>query len=238
MTRVVPSSMRRVTRYMRSSPAADPELPEVPLLPELALLLPPPPVLPELLARGTASISATVALGALLAAAPCDWLDEAPAMPSAPLAVLPDVPLAPLLPDAPEVAAAPSEVDVLPALPPALPEPMLPIEPELPALLPLPRLLPLPVAPLLPPPSVFIPVPATPLPLSPVVPLPVAPPAVLAELLLVPTVEALLASPPPAPPRMALHPASVTASMPASTTLCCFRFMINSFACYRYSGCT
>jgi hypothetical protein len=82
-----------------------------------------------------------------------------------------------------------------------------------------------------------MPVPAMPAPLSPVVPLPVAPPAVLAELLLAPTVEALLASPAPVL-RMELQPASANASMPASTTLCCFRFMINSFGWYRYSGCT
>ena len=41
-----------------------------------------------------------------------------------------------------------------------------------------------------------------------------------------------------APLRKLLQPASATASKPASTTLCCFRFMINSFGWYRYSGCT
>jgi hypothetical protein len=56
---------------------------------------------------------------------------------------------------------------------------------------------------------------------------------VLDGVLFVPAADALLSV---APLRMLLQPASVTASKPASTTLCCFRFMINSFGWYRCSG--
>jgi len=182
----------------------------VPLaLEPLEPLLPVLPVLPVLLECGTASINATVALGMAVALLPlAGGVGVCACAPVAPAMALP--PLS--LPEVPLVAELPLVplVLLLPALPVAL------------------RLLPLPLAPL----------PAMLLPLS-------APAGLPAALLdgLVPVLPAALsvdvaALLSVAPLRIELQPASAIASMPASTTLCCFEFMINSFGWYRYSGCT
>jgi len=131
-------------------------------------------------------------------------------IPAAPCAC-DDVPMLP----APLVAALPPPCALPLALLPVLPlEPlsMLPLDPLDPLdplpMLPLESLMPL--APL----ASLVPL----VPLEPLLPLPMAPDS----------------SP---PPRMELHPASTSASKLASTTLCCFRFMINSLSCLPCNGC-
>jgi hypothetical protein len=237
-TRVVPSSMRSVTRYI--APADEPVAPAAPLLPIAA------EPAPEVLGRGIASIDMTTAFGAPdIPAAPLGIPAAPPGIPAAPLGI-PAAPCAcdelPMLPAPPLVAALPPLCE-----PPLAPLPMLPLEPLEPLpmlslellepLEPLP-MLPLPIDPLEPLP--MLPLPMLPLPMLPLEPPaslePLEPPEPLEPLLPVP----LPVAPPPdssPPPRMELHPASVSASKPASTTLCCLRFMINSLSCLPCSGC-
>jgi hypothetical protein len=195
-----------------------------------------PPLIspPEVLERGTTSISMTVALGAELAAvapaapeAPCAC-DELSMLPAALLPAMPPVLLSPMpappplpeVPPAPELPELPPEPE-LPELPPAAP-------PEVPWSVPEPDAPELPELPDAPPPQ-------PPEPVVPVAPdeplLPDEPPDEAPDE--PPPVE----SPPPPPPRImelqAVSP-SASASMPAKTTLCCFCFMINSF-CWIFS---
>ena len=204
--------MRSVTRYILSLPAADePVVPLAPLLPTTAEPAPAP------LGRGIASTDTTTAFGV-----PAEIPAASDGIPAAPCAC-DDLPMLP----APLVAALPPPCALPLMLPLALlPEPleplsMLPLDPldPLVPMLPLP-MLPLeslaPLEPLVPlePLASLLPL----VPLEPLLPLPMAPDS----------------SP---PPRMELHPVSASASKPASTTLCCFRFMINSLCCLICSGC-
>ena len=167
---------------------------------------------PAALGRGIASTDTTTAFGvpAEIPAAP----DGIPAAPC----VCDEVPMLPVL----LVGALPPPCESVPWAPPLLlPDPL-----SMPVLDPLDPLDPLPMLPLesVAPPESLVPLePLAPLeslvPLEPMLPLP------------------LPVAPDSSPPRMELHPANTSASMPASTTLCCFRFMINSLSCLPCSGC-
>ena len=239
--------MRSVTRYILSPPAGDePVVPDAPLLPIAAE---PAPAAPW---RGIASTDMTTAFGV-----PAEMPAVPDGIPAAPCAC-DELPL-PLVAALPLLCAAPPPC-VLPLAPlpmlPLAPLPMLPLDPLVPLpMLPMFPLDPLELLPMLPLP--MLPVeslapleplePLVPLePLEPLVPLeslaPLAPleslaPLVpLAPLLPLPLPVAPLPDSSP-PPRMELHPASANASKPASTTLCCLRFMINSLSCLPCNGC-
>ena len=98
MTRVVPSSMTRVMRYMRSDPTELPVAPEVPVEPVV-----PVPAVDVAPVRGTTSMRVTRLLGVAVEAV------ELPAWLVSPvlLAVLPVLPVLPvtlLLPEVPAMA--------------------------------------------------------------------------------------------------------------------------------------
>ena len=119
MTRVLPSSMRKVTRYTLLEPAA--VLPLVPELPTEPLLL--VPLLPVVLLRGTTSIRVTTLLGVPPEVDAVELLE----LVSWPLLAMPLVlPVMPLL----------LELSMLPALAlPMLPAAVLPLVPLVPVLL-------------------------------------------------------------------------------------------------------
>ena len=107
MTRVVPSSMTRVMRYMRSAPT---ELPVEPVLPVPPTVLPVPPA-EVALVRGTTSISVTRLLGVAMEAV--EVLDWSLGL----LAVLPVLPVPPVTLLLPGVVPAPMAVPVLEGVP-------------------------------------------------------------------------------------------------------------------------